>query len=186
MPSAWQNKPLSEPPLASSRAFAALYEETHLLIFRYIYGLHGGPVQAVEDMAAETFTRAWKARKRFEGERPAAVGWLLRIARNLVIDARRKERFRGVPVDLEAVIVPEPGMTPEERTVLQDQVEQLWQAMEALPEDRREMLVLRYMLAWRVKDIAAHLDVPDNTVSQTILRALKKVRQEMERRVESK
>ena len=65
-------------------------------------------------------------------------------------------------------------------------MEQLWQAMEALPEDRREMLVLRYMLAWRVKDIAAHLDVPDNTVSQTILRALKKVRQEMERRVEGK
>ncbi len=175
-----QKKPSPELPLASSTAFSALFEETHMLVFRYIYGLHGGPVQAVEDLTADTFTRAWNARRRFEGSRSAAIGWLLRIARNLVIDARRKEQFRGVPLDLAAVIVHEPGMAPEERLVLQEQAGQLWQALQALPQERREMLVLRYMVGWRVKEIAKHLNIAENTVSQTIRRTLKKVRQNLE------
>jgi hypothetical protein len=58
-------------------AFARLYEQTYLRIFRYIYGLSGGPLQEAEDLTAETYERAWKRRQRFTGDEQAALGWLL-------------------------------------------------------------------------------------------------------------
>jgi RNA polymerase sigma-70 factor (ECF subfamily) len=57
-------------------SFTRLYENTHLLVFRYVYGLSGGPLQEVEDLTAETYARAWKTRQHFNGSDPAALGWL--------------------------------------------------------------------------------------------------------------
>ena len=180
MSAARQNDQRSGSPLASAEAFGQLYEGTHLLVFRYIFGLHGGPKETVEDLTAETFMRAWNARRRFGGSRDAAVGWLLRIARNLVIDAIRKEKFRGVPLDLDSMIVADPGQPPEAMALLHEQFSELWQAMQALPAERREMLVLRYMLGWRVNEIAQHLEMAENTVSQTIRRTLQKIQADLE------
>lgn len=77
-------------PLASAEAFSHFFEATHLSVFRYIYGLHGGPAADVEDLTAEAFLRAWKARHRFSGDAHAALGWVITIARRLVIDVCRR------------------------------------------------------------------------------------------------
>ena len=81
--------------LRNAESFAKLYDRAHVIVFRFIYSLHGGPPQEVEDLTAETFSRAWKARHRFSGNESAAIGWLLQIARNLVIDAHRRPVFAG-------------------------------------------------------------------------------------------
>ncbi len=52
-------------PLSAPKDFSAFYEWTHLSLFRYIYGLTGGPQEEVEDLTAEAFTRAWRARRNF-------------------------------------------------------------------------------------------------------------------------
>jgi RNA polymerase sigma-70 factor (ECF subfamily) len=44
-------------------------------VFRYIYGLSGGPLQEAEDLTAETYARAWKTRQSFSGNEEAALGW---------------------------------------------------------------------------------------------------------------
>ena len=80
----------AEEGIRNPQAFQALYLQSHLMVYRYIFGLLGGPIQDVEDLTAETYTRAWKARQRFRGDEQAALGWLLRIARNLVIDSYRR------------------------------------------------------------------------------------------------
>ena len=48
--------------------------------------------------------------------------------------------------------------------------------LDSLPDDTREMLVLRYMLSWQVKQIAAHLDMKENNVSVRIRRALSRLK----------
>ncbi|HBX68532.1 MAG TPA: hypothetical protein DEH25_03885, partial [Chloroflexi bacterium] len=53
--------------LRNSEAFQKLYAQRYLTVYRFIYGLHGGPSEDVEDLTAETFVRAWKARRRFRG-----------------------------------------------------------------------------------------------------------------------
>src|SRR5687767_9662865 len=76
--------------IASHASFRALYELNRLAVFRYIYALTGGSQADAEDLAAETFLRAWKARHQFVGEMEVAIGWLIGIAKRLVIDDYRR------------------------------------------------------------------------------------------------
>ena len=45
----------SENSLQNEEAFTRLYEQTHLIVFRYVYGLSGGPLQEAQDLMAETY-----------------------------------------------------------------------------------------------------------------------------------
>lgn len=47
------------PPYDKPEDFQHLYEEMHMSVFRYIYSLRSGPQQDVEDLTADTFSRAW-------------------------------------------------------------------------------------------------------------------------------
>jgi len=178
--SRWQKKP-SKPPYEDSQPFSQLYERVHLLVFRYIYGLHNGPREEAEDLTAETFTRAWNARRNFYGDESAAVGWLLKIARNLIIDTHRRTQVRpkvsAIPDDLDETLVSALDASPEAQTLQREQTRILWQLLQTLPDPQREMLVLRYMLGWQVQEIGTHLNIPENTVSQTIRRVLARLRE---------
>jgi RNA polymerase sigma-70 factor (ECF subfamily) len=168
-------------PFIDPAEFSRLFESQHLAVFRYIYGMHGGPLEEVEDLTAETFTRAWKARRSFSGSPQAGLSWLIRIARNLVIDASRRRKSRplealGANDDEDNAALPAGLPGPEERLLKQQQLRTLADRLGALPQPQQEMLVLRYLLDWSVKDIAAHLDMLENTVSVNIRRALQTLR----------
>lgn len=146
------------------------------MVFRYIYGLHGGPTENVEDLTAETYLRAWQKRQGFRGDEQAAIGWIFRIAHNLVVDSHRRATTHPPPDALpESLTRPEDN--PEHHTLADEQAAALNQALAQLPLHQREMLVLRYMLGWTVKDIAAYLGKNENTVSVNIRRALQHLRE---------
>ena len=158
------------------REFQDLYDHTHMAVFRYIYAYHGGPIQEVEDLTTQTFLRAWKSRKGFNGNQRAAFSWLLKIARNLVIDSYRRSQKNQDLVDIEKQIIPSGGQTPEELVAQQEQIRILWNLLDDLPDRQQDIIVLRYILGWRVKDIASHLDLGENHVSVLIRRTLAKLK----------
>lgn len=160
-------------PLSDSDKFKILYESKHVLVFRFIYGLHGGPREDVEDLTMKTFLRAWKSRGRFQGTIDAAVGWLFTIARNLVIDSHRQRNNRHDHFDIDSQIILAPGLTPEQQFHQKEQIRTLWALIMDLPNQKREIIVLRYILDWRVKDIGNLLEISENNVSVTIRRILK-------------
>ena len=82
----------SQPPLQDPEAFSNLYTRTQIIIFRFIYGMHGGPIEEVEDLTCDTFIRAWKGRAHFFGDDHDALCWLFTIAHHLVIDAHRQRK----------------------------------------------------------------------------------------------
>ena len=166
-----------ETPLSSPEAFSELYERSHLSVYRYIYGLHGGEPQDVEDLTAETFTRAWKARHSFSGDPQMATGWLLRIARRLVIDGYRRSRTHIQPEAAQIDELPHGDPTPEDKLLAGEQQKLLADLLRQLPEEQREMLTLRYFLDWRVNQIGEYLGIPENTVSVAIRRALARLQQ---------
>jgi len=173
----WLASPLArwlerQAPLRSAERFSALYDNTHVAVFRYVYGLHGGPVQEVEDLTAETFTRAWKARERFHGDEAAAMRWLLQIARRLVIDGYRQYQVRGDNTDVQLLDPASPEAGPEALALADEAHQTLERLLGTLPAQQREMVVLRYLLGWRVTSIADHLDLPENNVSANLRRAL--------------
>ncbi len=167
-----------ESTILGADAFSHLYEETHLVIFRYVYGLSGGPLQEVEDLTAETYARAWRTRQRFQGDEQAALGWLLRIARNLAIDAFRRRKAHNEYEDLQIDLLVDSGILPEMSIVMREQMEILWRLLGRLPDDVREMLVLRYMLGWKIRQVGAHLHMNENNVSVTIGRAVMTLRRD--------
>lgn len=162
----------SQSPLASPARFRELYKRSHPAVFRYIYGLTGGPQDDVEDLTAETFLRAWKARHDFEGDAASATGWLIRIAKRLVIDRYRRsaQMARDLPAD------PLADPTPEQTIIADEQVKFLYQLLAELHDEPREILILRYLLGWRVNEIAEYVGATENSVSVTIHRTLSRLR----------
>jgi RNA polymerase sigma-70 factor (ECF subfamily) len=163
-------------PFQTAQAFSELYAQTHLPVYRYVYGLVAGHREEAEDVTAETFLRAWDHRASFDGERGAALNWLLGIARHLVIDGYRHDPASGqAPLDEASLAAP--GATVEEQVFLNSEERTLMTALERLPVDQRELIVLRYLLGWRVKDMAAYLELKENTVSVRLQRTLARLRQ---------
>jgi RNA polymerase sigma-70 factor (ECF subfamily) len=162
----------TEGKIPNADVFARLYEDTHLIVFRYIYGLMGGPLQEVEDLTAETYARAWKAHHRFTGDEQAALGWLLQIARNLVIDLSRRRKTQDTDENISIELLVDPAQVPETDVITREQIAILWKLLGMLNTDVREMLVLRYILGWQVRQIARYLGKNENTVTVTIKRAL--------------
>ena len=163
--------------MSTPASFSIFYEQTHLPVFRYLYGLTGGPQEDVEDLTAEAFIRAWRARRTFQGDADAALGWLMKIARRLVIDDYRRRKARPVTEGDIPDELPLADPLPEEAALAGEDQQSLWTLLRRLPNEPREMLVLRYLLGWRVNQIAAYLEVPENTVSVTIHRTLERLRQ---------
>lgn len=172
----------SPSPLQDPESFGNFFNQTQLIIYRFIYGLHGGPRQEIEDLTSDAYSRAWKGRKGFAGDEHDALCWLFTIARHLVIDAHRKRKNRPVEVlerlddtYLDTMFISS-DLTPEDQVVKRDQFRHLWDVMQELSTERREMLILRYMLGWQVKQIAIFLRMEENTVSVYIHRSLETIR----------
>jgi RNA polymerase sigma-70 factor (ECF subfamily) len=118
-------------------SFMALYDRDAETLLRYVRVSTPEPAEA-EDICADVFARAWRAWPRFHGEPAQGRAWLLRIARNLVIDSHR----RGVrlhPVSLNDATKPEvasKGLDPASRLLLMS-------ALDRLTTTDREVLALR-------------------------------------------
>jgi len=185
--SRWLRKGKPGTPLVNTDVFRQFYEQHYLSVFRYVYGLHGAPIEDVEDLTAETFARAWKARRSFEGEPlTTGVGWLLRIAKRLVIDQYRRNQTHIQVVNEFPEDVPLIAPTPENLVQKSESYRQLWSLMNQLPARQREILVLRYFLDWRVNQIGEYLNIPENTASVTIRRSLQQLQQEWSEEKEEK
>ena len=168
----------NELSIPNTGTFTRLYEATYLIVFRYVYGLSGGPLQEAEDLTAETYARAWKTRQNFNGNEQAALSWLLRIARNLAIDLSRRRKVRDIDENIPIELLEDSNLAPELDVITREQITILWRLLGTLPEDVREMIVLRYILGWQIKQIATHLGLSENNVSVTIRRALKSLQRD--------
>src|SRR5579884_3403384 len=81
-----------------TKAFAHLYDEHLSTVYRYIY-YKVSDKSLVEDLTADVFAKAWERIDRFEWRNVPFDHWLLRIARNVVIDYWRANRRSIQPID---------------------------------------------------------------------------------------
>src|ERR1041385_4342530 len=129
-------------PVVDEASFAVLVREHGDAVFGIALRRTGDRALA-EDLAQETFLRAWRSRKRFRGD-TSLRGWLCVIAVNVVRDHARA-RLRRVKEAPEAAFadIPALGDDPSERVVARDSLERLRVALPALPPAQREMFLLR-------------------------------------------
>lgn len=138
-------------------------------LYRFAYRMLGSREQA-EDVAQESFVRmAGQETCQLEGE--AARRWLFVVARNLCLDTFRRESRRQ-----DAGNGPLRQEVFENTNSLEDlatQERSAWvrQAIESLPWDHREVLVLREYHHLSYAEMAAVLDCPEGTIRSRLARA---------------
>ncbi len=159
-------------------AWEALVRHHQDGVFRFAY-LHLGDAAEAEDVAQETFLRAFRALERFDIQRPMRP-WLLSIAANL---ARNRRRSLGRAwAALQRAVQREPegvGLQPEHPGAETDswRGQLLWQAMQGLSPTDRELLYLRYFMDLSIAEAAEATGVASGTVKSRTHRALERLRQ---------
>ena len=137
-------------------------------LFRYAYWLSGDRAVA-DDLVQETLVRAWKSLDKLN-ESKAAKGWLLTILRRE--NARRFERKRpqesGIPTE-ELASTRADYDTSTEAFVLR-------RALNELPEEYREPLLMQVIHGYSQKEIAAHLGISVAGAGTRLFRAREKMR----------
>ena len=123
-----------------------------------------------EDVVQESFLRAFSAFEGFRGEN--AKPWLLTIVRNTSMTWLKRNRNAGGSIPFEDVLEdPSEGSPdPEETLLIACDREQVRQALEQLPLEFREAVILREMEGLSYKEISATIGVPIGTVMSRLSR----------------
>ncbi len=154
---------------ASFRRFVVGHQA---LVFAFLTRLTGSATVA-EDLAQETFLRAYRAFPAFDPGRGAKVStWLLTIARNAALDARKRRRIEE-PLDDE---VPAPSASPEDAKHQLELRAAIVRAVGLLPVDQREVFLLAELHACSMEEIAGVVGAPVNTVKQRLFRGRERLR----------
>ena len=147
---------------AVTRAQAGDPEGLHFLyvryaddVLRYVASFVHDHHEA-EDITQNVFAKLVTAIKKYEQREVPFAAWILRVARNAALDQMRAKR--AVPV--EEVRVADSGFA---QTSL-DRGRALRQALEQLPDDQREVLVLRHVVGLSPMEIADTLDKTESSV----------------------
>ncbi len=152
-----------------------------------------GRSEDAEDITQETFIRLWRERAGIDPS--TARYWLLRVCRNLCLDALRRRKVRsraqgperdriGIEIveddrrerSLEVSDLGSGALHVEQRL----DVERLVQAMRELPEPQRSIILLREVQDLSYEEIAQTLDLSLSAVKVYLHRARKKIRARFE------
>jgi RNA polymerase sigma-70 factor, ECF subfamily len=138
---------------------------------------------AAQTVAQDCFLKAYRGREQFRGE-SSLLTWLMQIAVNLVRDNARNRRLQfwrrapAYPVDDQVVRnwIPDAGIDPERRILVQEQVDAVWNATARLPTRQRTVFLLRYVEEMELLEIAAVTGLKEGAVKIHLYRALRSVR----------
>ncbi|MGQ4415815.1 RNA polymerase sigma factor [Streptomyces sp. SAS_269] len=144
-------------------------------VFGVAMAVTGDP-QLAEDIAQQTFERAWRHAQIYDSRRGSVTTWLTTIAHNLAIDAVRARRTQALaPEDLEALlgVVTE---TPERWALADEASSQLRAALARLPREQARALVMAGVYGMTAQQIADWEKIPLGTAKTRIRAAMGKLR----------
>ena len=155
-------------------AFGTLVRSHYDGVIRVVYRMCGD-VQLAEDAAQEAFLRAWLKLSTFQPRSPFR-NWLYRIAINAALDALRHKPEETIE-DEETITLTDPAPNPETAFIEKERAEALQQAVRALPEAARSVLVLREYGELSYQEIAGVLEIPVGTVMSRLNYARNRLRE---------
>jgi RNA polymerase sigma factor (sigma-70 family) len=144
-----------------------------------VYGFFAYSVRepVAEDLTSATFERVLRSWKAFDPRRGSERGWILAIARNLLVDHYRRQRLRDAvstdehPLLLEALAT---GDEPFVRALAADELRR-WLAI--LGERERQIVALRYAADLPAAEIAEMVGLTAANVHQILSRSLRRLRE---------
>lgn len=172
-------------------AFSWLVRRHHQRVYNFILRLVKHPASA-EELAQETFLKIVKNSASFKHEARFST-WLYAIARNLCIDHQRKQKLRRHPsfdqappgdqtgrTLSETLPDPSPRSSVERSAAKGRMAEAISAAVESLPDDQKEVFLLREVGGLPFKEIAEITGTGENTVKSRMRYALERLQQALD------
>jgi RNA polymerase sigma factor (sigma-70 family) len=160
-----------------SAAFEVLYTRHRAPFWRYLTRLVGNSARG-EELFQDAWQRVLTARESYSPDAPFRA-WLYRIGHNLAIDGMRREKLAPESALDDTVLqFPGPSETePEQRVLSQDQHQALMQALEALPPEQRDVVLLKAEGDLTLEQIGELTGHGRETVKSRLRYALSKMKQ---------
>ncbi|HET6977915.1 MAG TPA: sigma-70 family RNA polymerase sigma factor [Pyrinomonadaceae bacterium] len=149
--------------------FAELYERNFPLVYAYVMRRVQDRSEA-QDLTAHVFQQALANIGKFKWRGAPFVTWLYRIAANAIADHARKKSRETLETEGATKALVDADLEQVERRA------QLFRAVEALPEDQRKVIRLRFGEEKSIREIATALDRSEGAIKQLQFRGLENLR----------
>lgn len=159
-------------------AFHHLVKATHVMVASIAGAIVRDPVLA-EDVAQEVYVAAWRELSKLK-EPASFLPWIREVTRNrarMAIRGRTRRRDRVEVVDPDTLLAAAADPQPDamERLMDQERREAVRDAVDALPDGSREVVLLYYREGESVRQVAELLDLSETAVKQRLYRARKEL-----------
>jgi RNA polymerase sigma-70 factor (ECF subfamily) len=139
----------------------------------------GTDSNTAEELAQETLLTVWRKAALYSGDKGSATTWIFTIARNLRIDRLRKEvAWQPLPENADEEASSDPA--PDEEVAERQRRERVQRALQELPGDQSEVVMLSYIEGLSHSEIAELLGLPLGTVKSRMRLAYQKIRETLE------
>jgi RNA polymerase sigma-70 factor (ECF subfamily) len=163
-------------------AYRGLVEKYQTRVYHLIFGMVRNPEDA-KDLTQDTFVKAYRSLHTFR-EDSQFYTWLYRIAMNQAIDFCRRRKHAALPgveddisirmpddARMDGQVVDGPRKAVERQQIYQA----ILGALDTLPEDQKQVILLRELEGLSYKEIAETLGVAEGTVMSRLFYARKKL-----------
>ena len=162
-------------------AFEILVNDQSRVVYNLALRMLGNEEDAW-DVSQDAFLKAYTNLSGFRGDCKFS-SWLYKLTTNLCLDfIRKRNRHKTVPLvyededgDSEYLEIPDETFSPETQTEQKQLRESVRSGLSQLPEQQREILVLREIGGLRYDEISQQLNIEEGTVKSRIFRARKKL-----------
>jgi len=156
-------------------AFGELYRRYVKRIYNYHYRHTGNPTEA-EDLTSRTFYRALRSLNTYHEKGASFQAWLFRIAHNLVVNwYRDTSRHPSVAID-SVPPLHSPSLAPHDYVEAQEERELLSRMLADLPEDRKTLLLLKFVEQMSNLEIATAMRKSEGAIKALYHRTLLSLR----------
>jgi len=159
-----------------NKEFIKIYDENIEKIYRFVF-LKVGSQEAAEDLSSQVFVKGWDKFRTGKGEIQNPSAYLFQIARNEIADYYRKRKFNTVSI--EDYQLSDPNLKVEQDFSQKSDLEIIKAKLTSLSEDHQNVLILRYLNDFSIKEIAKILEKQEGAVRVMIHRAIQELKEKM-------
>ena len=159
----------------NTEAFAHIVDRYKVQIYNLMYR-YSHTTEGATDMTQEVFCRAFERLNKYQ-QRSQFFSWLYTLALNYAKDWQKKKNNRRRKLAQFSAETEKNESTSAHSLLEVDQeMDSLNEALATLPDDRREMVVLRYRHECSIKELAEIFDLSESAVKMRLHRALEDLR----------
>jgi len=162
--------------MSDFKRFQNYYEEYMSQVYGYVYMRVGRDRQLAEDLVSEAFMKALEHFDTFSEKDGSFRAWIFKITKNHLIDYYRSSKSKSVESleDLGNVLQDKADIEEDAKSGIEK--EKLYEALKSLPEEKRELVVMKYLTGYSYKEIAEILGEDENKIRVKTFRTIKELK----------